>query len=374
MKEVKVHTTKSTLITGIITIIISSLSLFFIVLNCHSFKIIIAFIIFGLLNLFGLFLILSYNYKQVIINSEYISYTTLFNKSYIFSYTDIKGIQSQYRGFYQIISKENKKIASFNSYMIGTIQALSFLHKKDIKFIETNKNDLQIKLNQLSWSQKQIKKAQKIIKLINYLLTIFVLISIFLPLKISLTIILFIILFNWIIYIYLYPTMTLYYFKNNISDYIPFPISSTIISIILSLEYTNNININKNDFIFLIMIYSFIFLVPYFMMLIIRKKKEKFFQIIFIIGVSFFLSFSTIKAFNYLMTFSQYKHKTIQVIDKQKSYSKYSTNYHFKIEYQGKIKDMSVSKKIYDSTHIYDNVQICIRESIFHFQYYIIHK
>ena len=61
------------------------------------------------------------------------------------------------------------------------------------------------------------------------------------------------------------------------------------------------------------------------------------------------------------MTFSPYKHKTIQVIDKQKSYSKYSTNYHFKIEYQGKIKDMSVSKKIYDSTHIYDNVQICIR-------------
>lgn len=380
MKEIKVYETKLPLIVGIIDIITFTIALFFTFHNNSILEIMLCFTIFGLLDFLGLFLILSYYNRKLIIYSDYISYTTSFHHTYIFHISDIKLIESKQRGSFYIISKQNKKLASFESNMINAKDAISYFHKKDIEFHEKEKNNKDIELeNQFiksKWNQNQIKKEKKIVKIINYIFTTIVIVSLFLPSKIEITIMIMTLLFNWIIYLYLYPKMTLEDFnKKKVNRYhIPFPMIPTCISFLRLLMISRIINSDIQDFLSFIFIYAFILSIPYFLILIIRKRKERILKVVLVIGGILLIAFASTNPLNHLLTFTPNKHVLVKVLDKEKHHSRRINSYHLKVNWNGEMKDIEISSQLYKTININDNVKICMRESLFHYQYYVVHK
>lgn len=384
MNEIKVYETKIPFIVGIIDMIIFTLFLLFFLIfvsyDSSILEIIIYITIFSSFDLLGLFLILSYYNRKLIIYPNYISYTTTFNNTHTFYLQDINIIESKRTGSFHIISKDNKKLASFESNMINAKKAIQYFHENAITFYEKKIDNTAIQLeNQYiksKWNQKQIKKEAKIVKIINYFLSSFIILSILLPSKIGLSIMLFTVLFFYFIYLYLYPKMTFNYSnKKKVNRYhIAFPFLSTLLSMWVLIMISITINSNIIDFFTFVFIYSIILSIPYFFILIIRKRKERISKILLVIGSVFIISFSTTHPLNNVLTFKPSKHELVKVLDKEKHHLRRFNHYYLKVNRNGEIEKIEISSKLYKTVNINDNVKICMRESIFHFQYYVVHN
>ncbi|MCC0633600.1 MULTISPECIES: hypothetical protein [unclassified Clostridioides] len=99
------------------------------------------------------------------------------------------------------------------------------------------------------WTLAVIEKEKKVTRIIRYLLTTLAIIALFTPVKIKFSIYIFILLFNWMMYLWLYPKMLIEMPKTKeLRKYhIPFPLTTCILSMLVLLLSTNTLNTPNNE-------------------------------------------------------------------------------------------------------------------------------
>lgn len=137
MEKIEMREHKLVFYVGIIYCFIFS---FFLILFIHICiqdhdlsSLIFYFIIFGIFDSFGVYILLSYYRRKFIFYEDYLIYTPSIGKTKTIRYQDIQVIQSKGEKC-KIISHDGRKVACFESNMKGFPTALHYLLKKGIEF------------------------------------------------------------------------------------------------------------------------------------------------------------------------------------------------------------------------------------------------
>lgn len=137
MKRIEVRESKIPLIVGILDFIV-----FFIFLVCFSIAslsdnafvaAIFCIMIFGGFCFLGIYLIISYFRRRLILYDNYFTYTKTLGKTKTYEYYEISSIQTMFNTIniqLKIYNKNDKKIVSIENNMLGYEQAIDFFLEK----------------------------------------------------------------------------------------------------------------------------------------------------------------------------------------------------------------------------------------------------
>ncbi|MCC0666231.1 hypothetical protein [Clostridioides sp. ZZV15-6597] len=226
------------------------------------------------------------------------------------------------------------------------------------------------------WTLDVIEKEKKVTRIIRYFLTTLSIIALFTPVKIKFSIYISILLFSWMMYLCLYPKMLLEIpkTKESIKYHIPFPLTACVLSMLILLLSTSSLNTPNNERFSFAGIYMIVLLIPYALVLIIKKRHETKLKTLLVTLSTFILSFSTTPALNYITTLDKPEFELVTVVDKEINPSRSGNDYYLKINVKNKIKKMKVSNNMYDSTNKNNSIQLCKRKSIFGYEYWTLYK
>lgn len=399
MKRIEVRESKIPLIVGILDFIV-----FFIFLVCFSIAslsdnafvaAIFCIMIFGGFCFLGIYLIISYFRRRLILYDNYFTYTKTLGKTKTYEYYEISSIQTMFNTVniqLKIYNKNDKKIVSIENNMLGYEQAIDFFLEKNInidnadiekygnkidKIRKKNDDNKKNEENYIKnrWTIQQIKKEIQFMKIFNIIIIVCFVMSLFLPIKTDFMINLIIIVFIYCLYLHFYPKMVLEIKDKSKSYRIPFPFLCFCLIMLHFLFSTETIN-EKGNMIFLYsLIFSIIIFIPFILNCLIKKIKTYKLKTIIIFILIFTTSFSVVRPINYILTFKTPTHETVTIIDKYSNRNRKSgRSYYFKIILNNEKTDVEVSKNIYNKKEINDNVQICNKESILGYKYFTIHE
>lgn len=300
-----------------------------------------------------------------------------------------KGTTLQYR----IYSNENI-LASFELNMKNVEPALEYFEQRNITIEEADvfkygnkldkikENLQQNKENEANyikrtWSKERLNKERRITKIIRYLIPPLIILSFFLSAKISFILLISLLLIIWIMYIILYPKLAFEVSEKNKASNLrfQFPFISSAIIVVILLKSTDAINESNKEFFGYIIIFSIIFMISYFVMLFIKRRKENTGKILLVLLGTFIISISIVRPINYVLTTGVIEHETVKISDKSIYNSKNGTDYTLEVILKNNTKkSMNVSKSLYNSVDINDNVKTCKRRSLIGYDYCTLHK
>lgn len=185
----------------------------------------------------------------------------------------------------------------------------------------------------------------------------------------------FIMLTCWAMFIWLYPKMVIETPKEEMAAkyYIPIPGTPCAISMLFLLLATESMNDNTNSLFLFTVIYMCVLLIPYSVLLLVRKPKVRFGRFLSVLIAVFALAYTTARPLNIAATVQAPVHETVSVISTDKSRGSAGTNYSAVVEWQGTEQKMRISKYLYDSIGEDDEVQVCKKMSIFGYTYWTLH-
>lgn len=356
------------------------------------------------------YVLLEYFRKKLIIYTDHITFTPVIGRKRTFYYHDIgtvKIIPFPYGEDYKIISRDGKKLASFESNMTGSQDALEYLtsknrHLKQSRFIlapspeskrreeekEKRKEERQLKEHQerlafimSKWSLETIAREKKAVNFFRFLSGTLCIISLFLPFRPSAAINISILLFYWCLYLWFYPKMIFGYEKKleGSAYFLPYPFILCSVSVLILMSRFDFINSEEKDCFLFFFCFAILLLFSYGLVLFIRKRREHWSNIGITLAIIFAISFSSTEPLNWLMTFGEQEHYAVSITYKWYEDSVYSHFFHHSYYYLEVIQgdrylDFQISRQLYQSVSLHEQVYICYRKSIFGFPYYILHK
>ena len=349
-------------------------------------------LIFGSFTVLGVFLFADYCRRKLILSSSCLKYVPAIGRSRTFYYNDIERIVTKKEQFI-MYSHEGKRLASFELNMNGCIEAIYYLQEREVPFTEKKKTTFQSKRSSsfskpgkslrsdpymdylFKWSPSKIAREKKIIRILGILTTILCFVALIFPLKWMFFTLLFIPLFYYCLYLWLFPKLTLADAKSCDEYHIPFPLYSCAITLFILLLFMKTVNMPTRTWMIFSFICTVILLIPYLIMLCIKRIKEHLANLFLTACVLFIMSLSMCYAINYITVFDSPRHDFVIVTQKHDSRDpKSGTYYYFQFVWHGDEQNMGVSKSLYESTDVGDVVKVCNRKSIFGVEFQIIHK
>ena len=173
-------------------------------------------------------------------------------------------------------------------------------------------------------------------------------------------------------YVWLYPRLSINATKQT-PFYIKLPMAAFVLSFMILGFTALSFHYPDHQWIYFGLICTIILLIPYFVIVRLRKRQERKIRILLVICAAFIIAFFTTPALNYLATFNLPVHDEVQVIDKKISTGRFSSHYLI-VQIGEENLRMNVSSSLYESTNISDTVLLCRRTSIFGVQYWTLHK
>lgn len=340
----------------------------------------------------GIFLFIDFFRRKLILTSSCLRYVPAIGKSRTFYYDDIERIVTK-REQFVMYSHEGKRLASFELNMNGCIEALYYLQKRQLSFTDKKKTSSHQRgasfftkpgrcpgsnshMDYLfKWSPSEIARQRKIIRILGILTTVLCFAAFILPLKWMFFTLLSIPLFYYCLYLWLFPKMILTDTKNCDEYHIPFPVFSCAIASLILLNFIHRINMPMRTWMTFSLASAIILLIPYLIMLCIKRIKEHPLKLFSAACIFFLISMVMCHAINYITVFDSPKHDFVIVTEKHDSRSsKSGTNYYFRFVWHGDEQNMGVSKSLYESTDVGDVIKVCSRKSIFGVEFQILHK
>ncbi|MCM1125825.1 MAG: hypothetical protein NC429_05080 [Lachnospiraceae bacterium] len=116
-----------------------ALSMIYAVWYCADFGVALLFtLLFGSVSFPGIYLIVSYFRRRLIINGTQISYTPAFGSARTFSVSDVQVITLDAMTSVKLRSPEGKRLACFELNMAGSCAALSYLESQNIPVVPSS--------------------------------------------------------------------------------------------------------------------------------------------------------------------------------------------------------------------------------------------
>lgn len=282
--------------------------------------------------------------------ADHLSYTPGLGKTKTFSYHAIDLIILKMERCI-LYDSSRKKLASFEINMPGSPDALCYLAQKGITIENKNLSipflsDAKSRSDSYNsyiesyisnrWSPERIAKEKKITRILGFVLVIFCAVSLFLPLKWLLSVQVLILLSLYFIFLFLYPKMTAENVKKDDYTRIPLPFWSLAPSFLVIFAFITNVNIKEGAWLSHSIIMMLLLLIPYFLVLAVRKIKMRLSNLLAMAFFIFILAFVSSPAINYVATLDKPIHETVTVLAKKENHSSRSgTKRYFYFIWQG---------------------------------------
>lgn len=409
MKYIEVRERKFVLIIGILDIVV--FSFFYMMAFFSSFhdadltSMLLFSLLFAPFICLGIYMILTYFRKRIVFYHNEFTVQKAFTKVKHYHYCDIERIvivPAPAQVHYILYNSPSKRIIAFEENMNGCYDALELLGNKNIR-IDSWKPAASSKpgsavIESLKWheklpfiagwnlndnaqfikekySLKRICLEKKLTRMIGYLFILLDVCAFILRGKWMFLCITLVLLFSWLMYLYLYPRVSIEKIKNqNLNQYfVEFPVAGICMALLSSLITADIFNFNEPEFFRFAGIYGLILLVPFLFKLGSLHRRGKISRIVLVCFCVFTLSFSTAMPINYLATYEPSRHEVIIVADKNTTRRK-TTHYYIYADWKEPNQRFSVAKSTYNECQIGSHLYVCIRKSLFGFQYWTIHS
>lgn len=386
MEIVKVHESRLLLIIGIICSLVFSIFPIAMLLD-YSIYLLFLFPIWGGFLFLSIFMILSYFRREVLFYSDHFTYTPALGKKRTYTYYALTSIQL-HRERCLLLTSDGQKPASFELNMRGSTEALQYLSGEWLIPVETK--DTLLKLPDkfyrkpaaenewisARWSKEKLAKEKKAVRILNICAAVLCIPVLFLPSKVYLSVYLLVLLFDYLMYLFFYPRMIAVGSRKECDDcHLPYPLVSTMIAMLFLANVSTFIHISDGVVLKHTLVLFLFLLIPYILILLVRKIKESVCRMLFVTVVLFIFSFLSVIPINYIATTTKPVHEAVVVEEKSTNSSgRGGTDYYFRFVFREEETKMEVSKNLYNNTETGDCVRVCIRNSIFGMEYYVVHE
>ena len=221
-------------------------------------------------------------------------------------------------------------------------------------------------------------KEKKRLKKAGYILMAAAVAGIVAGSKTGVWILLFVILADYAIYIRYYPYIYVEFKKGQRRNKaLELPVLGSCFALgYLTLDAYHSYNFDVVDMLKMMLCLAAVLAVPW----VIKSKRIKAFQekkrMLLVVLSILMISFGMTLPLNYVLTFDKPTHKTIYITEKGKRDRTYRSpsNYWLYSNVDGEEVEFSVSRTLYNSTHVGDARKICENKSIFGFKWNVIHE
>lgn len=367
--------------------------------NQERFLLVICMVIFGGGILAGLYLIFRYFRKRLIFAENKVTCVPVFGRRRWFSYSEMAKLRiTVFYGIsvYEVLDGGDKRLAVFHKHMKGCDEAVHVLMRKGVR-IDTLQKKGRVREEETGidrkvtkgrrreadyikrkWKITQIDRERNYVLLMSRGMIFLAVTAVLLPVKLRLSVYLVILWTIWAAYLILYPRMTVdpSAVKGISRYYITAPRAAYAASALALLFMTKTLNIpdNKEYFRF-IFIYTAVLLVPYIAALYIKGMHERWSKALLVVFGAFVIAASTVNAVNYVATVEEGEHRWVAVTGKSREHIPGgATSYYVHVSVDGNERLLSVSAGLYQSAEKGDELRLCRNNSIFGYEYWVLHE
>lgn len=352
------------------------------------------------------YLILAYFKRRIVYDSNGFAVLNVFKKKKEYRYSEIDFVCVTAKTTdirIVIFGKDDKRLAVFENNMYGSDEFVAYLKEKNIniysadelrekgkdidknlKWFEKTNNTTQktveesAKYSAKKFGKESVLKQKKIVKVIGWvLLALNVVAFLFLKGKTELSVYILTIFTIWFMYIILYPKMFLEIpaVSKKSRDYvIEMPFLAGGVSLLFCVGTVDMFEYATKEYIAYFFVLTALLVLPFLIKVFSLKEKSKPSRVLCVVFMSFVISFTTLLPLNYILTFQDSVHKTVEVVDMNESRSgKSGTDYDITVITDGEEKTFGVSKNFYKSIDEGDTVRLCKNKSLFGFDYMLLH-
>lgn len=353
-------------------------------------------LVFGACLLFSMYLILAYFRKQLVFEAEACVYIPPIGRRRSFAYSDISKLRVEVcpeAVLYQLFNQEQKKLAVLGKHMSGSEEAVHLLKQRGVRLdtmqsgrasrekgtgidrTVTKGRRREAEYIRGRWKLSRIERERKNFRLLCKLLAFFAVTAVLLPMKMMLSVYLFILWFIWGAYLVLYPRLTVEpsRVKEISKYYITMPRAVCAASLLILLYTTKTLNASDSIMFFKhTFLYTGILAVPYIFTLYIKKRRERVYKILLAAGGAFLITVSSVNAVNYVATLEEEVHERVTVVGKNTGGGRSYTCYlHVRVD--GEKRALAVTNELYRQAEEGSSLRLCRRKSIFGYEYWALH-
>lgn len=393
-KQVEVRESRIILIISIASTFLFSLCLTFCVCSCIRNQdmetLLVCIPIFGGFILLGVFLLLDSCRRKLVLYSGCFSYTPALGRTGTFSYSEIQSVVPKGEK-YIIYGYDGARLAVFEINMPACSDALKYLLEKQVKIsprapfffspLPGKIPDWSLNLHltdkdayiRSGYSSVSTRNQKRITRVIQSAMVILCILAIPLSTKRMLTVYILVLLSAYFQFLLFYPKMSLETGKNCDENHIPFPMLPCIISMVFLLSFIDLFQMEEGIWLPMSAAMTAILLIPYLIVLCVRRIKEHPLKILLAAGILFLLSFVMVPPVNYV-TAGRPSHDTVTVLSKEQRRSSHMTHYEVVVIWRENVQKMGVSRKLYESVETGDFVRVCVRKSVFGVELWNVHS
>ena len=401
MEDKVIRLSKFTKVLGIITVVIFMIPTTFLLFTGN----IIAALCFFPFVLLGAALLLAYRKQIIILDDQELTFHYLLKNTQHIPYADIHCllfIPLNNQMHMALISKTYERLISLDNMLVNLDPLFEILQQKNIQlidFAELAEDEKQAALygNTLTMIERNYyksidsenktvdsmtkkkphfhyKKTKKRLKILGWILFLTDVVAYIIGGKTMLVLSLAVIFITYSIYIIYYP----YIYVDTISkkgqkQSLQLPFFAAAIAMLINLSLTQLYNYNFNASLQITAV-TMLVLIGVFMIKSIRNPiPQRLTRKLSVICAIFIMAFSSTFTINFLLTFEPARHETIRVSDKSISSGK-TRDYYLYGQWNGKEEQFSVPRSVYQESEIGDQKKVCIRRSMFGFEYYTVHE
>ncbi|MDE6201915.1 MAG: hypothetical protein K2G19_00390, partial [Lachnospiraceae bacterium] len=385
---------------SIICTVFFALCLFFSVCFCirnqDTETLLICIPIFGGLVLLGIFLFLDGYRRKLVLYSSRFSYTPALGRTKSFFYSEIQSVVPRGEK-YIIYGYDGAKLAVFEINMPAYSGALDYLREKQVKIVPGKSlsdssffrkiRDWNLSLHltdkdayiRSRYSPVSIHKQKKFTRIMGTAMAVLCVAAIPMSAKRTMStkwmmiVYILVLLFTYFLFLLFYPKMSLERGKNCDGNHIPLPVLPCLISMVFLLSFADLFQVEEGVWLPMSAVMAVILLIPYLVVLFVRRIKEHPLIILFVACTLFLISFILVPPVNYV-TAGRPVHETVTVLSKEQHRSSRMTHYEVVLIWRDTMQKMRTSRNLYESVETGDSVRVCVRKSVFGVELWNVHK
>lgn len=151
------------------------------------------------------------------------------------------------------------------------------------------------------------------------------------------------------------------------------PFCGALIALIILLMISGMYNYDFSDILIFTAIIAAILLTPFVIKSVKLGQKQRLARKLSVAAAVLFISFSIAFPVNFVLTFDVEGHDEIVITDKTHNSGK-NEDWYVWAEWKGEKSQFTVTESEYEQIRINDDMRVCIRKSVFGFEYWTVHK
>ena len=385
MNKIEVKENKVPLTVGIIEIVTFGTIILAFVCQAIEEKdnvlMLITFLCFGPFILLGLYMILDYWKRRLILDGSMVCYVSVIKRKKHFYLNDIDKVKLFQKGTnvqYRIYGIDGEFLASFEGSMIHSEQLIERLVQEGIPFEEIMETGHAKEYEYLTskYQKDDMKRKRKRLRILNVLLLLMMSV-VFIWFRSRIFIGAMMVLgLNWVLYLWFYPAMSFDIRTSEKSLRLPMLWLPGFLAMLILLTVTDTVYIvNDGQYVWNILWIELLLVLTFLLTAKVKMVPVKKSKICLVMLAALVLAFTICIPIHYIMTFDRPIHENVLVIDRWRESSSKRRDYYLKVQtVDGFVYNFSVSSDMYDKNATSNTVRICKRKSFFGFEYWMLHE